>query len=57
MLGWTRETDQTGKDLMAEELACLGTLRLIPEQMHLVLLSQYLEAQHRAYLSLIVVRS
>lgn len=30
---------------MAEELACLGNLRLIPEQMHLVLLSQYLEAQ------------
>lgn len=42
---------------MAEELACLGNLSLIPEQMHLVLLSQYLEAQHRAYLSLIVVRS
>lgn len=38
---------------MAEELVCLGNLRLTPEdhprkEMHLVLLSQYLEAQHRA---------
>lgn len=46
---------------MAEELVWQN-LRLTPEdhprkEMHLVLLSQYLEAQHRAYLSLTVVRS